>query len=146
MGPPGKHGPRGPPGQQGLRGEKGAQGEKGLPGPKGDQGPPGPKGDPGESISAPKIVSPPVSLVVNETGEASLQCEVEGNPTPEVTWLKRNSSLLATKRIMKLRGSLMIRDVTSHDSGMYTCKARNILGVMSSSATLTVQGKELLCS
>ncbi|XP_068701952.1 uncharacterized protein [Montipora foliosa] len=139
IGPPGKHGPRGPPGQQGLKGEKGAQGEQGLPGPQGDQGPPGPKGDPGESISAPKIVSPPVSLVVNETGEASLQCEVQGNPTPEVTWLKHNSSLLATKRIMKSRGSLMIRDVTSHDSGMYTCKARNILGEMSSSATLTVQ-------
>ena len=140
MGPPGKHGPQGPPGKQGLRGEKGAQGEQGLPGPQGDQGPPGPKGDPGESISAPKIVAPPVSLVVNETGAASFQCKVKGNPTPEVTWLKHNSSLLATKRIMQSRGSLVIRNVTLHDSGMYTCKARNILGETSSSATLTVQG------
>ncbi|XP_068719306.1 uncharacterized protein [Montipora capricornis] len=139
MGPPGKHGPQGPPGQQGLRGEKGAQGEQGLPGPQGDQGPPGPKGDPGESISASKIVAPPVSLVVNETGAASFQCKVKGTPTPEITWLKDNSSLLATKRIMQSRGSLVIRNVTSHDSGMYTCKARNILGETSSSATLTVQ-------
>ena len=61
-GPPGKHGPRGPQGPQGPQGDKGAQG---------DQGPQGPKGDPGESISAPSIVSPPVSLVVNETGVAS---------------------------------------------------------------------------
>ena len=75
-GPPGKHGPPGP---QGPPGPKGAQGDQGPPGPKGDQGPQGPKGDPGESISAPSIVVPPVSMVVNETGAASFQCEIKGN-------------------------------------------------------------------
>ena len=74
-GPPGK---QGPPGPQGPKGSKGAQGDQGPPGPQGDQGPQGPKGDPGESISAPSIVSPPFSMVVNETGIASLQCEVKG--------------------------------------------------------------------
>ena len=137
-GPPGKHGPPGP---QGPQGPKGVQGDQGLPGPKGDQGPQGPKGDPGESISAPSIVSPPVSMVVNETGAASFQCEVKGNPEPQVTWLKQNSSLLADKRVVKSRGGLMITDVTSQDGGMYTCEATNILGVMKSSASLTVQGE-----
>ena len=140
-GAPGKHGPPGPQGPQGPEGDKGAQGDQGPSGPKGDQGPQGPKGDPSESISAPTIVSPPVSMVVNETGAASLQCEVKGNPVPQVTWLKRNSSLLVGNRIVKSRGGLMITDVTSQDGGVYTCKARNILGVMTSSATLTVQGK-----
>lgn len=143
-GPPGKHGPKGSPGQRGLRGEKGIQGEPGPQGPKGDQGPPGPKGDPGKSISAPVIVSSLVSRVVNETSTASFQCIATGNPTPEVIWLKNNGSNLAGKRIRKSRGSLMIQDVTSQDSGMYTCKARNILGAMTSSATLTVQGLLLL--
>ena len=137
-GPPGKHGPPGP---QGPQGPKGFQGDQGPPGPKGDQGPQGPKGDPGESISAPSIVSPPASMVVNETGAASFQCEVKGNPEPQVTWLKQNSSLLADKRVVKSRGGLMITDVTSQDGGMYTCEARNILGVMKSSASLTVQGE-----
>ena len=73
-GHPSKHGQAGP---QGPQGPKGAQGDQGSPGPEGDQGPPGPKGDPGESITAPSIVSPPVSIVVNETGIASLQCEVK---------------------------------------------------------------------
>ena len=77
-GPPGKHGPAGP---QGPQGPRGTRGDKGPPGPKGDQGSRGPKGDPGESISAPSIVVPPVSIVVNETGIASLQCKVKGNPT-----------------------------------------------------------------
>lgn len=35
----------------------------------------------------------------------------------------------------------MIKDVTSRDGGMYTCKAENLLGVMTSSAKLTVQGR-----
>ena len=137
-GPPGKHGPPGP---QGPPGPKGAQGDQGPTGPKGDQGPQGPKGNPGESISAPSIVVPPVSMVVNETGAASFQCEVKGNPEPQVTWLKQNSSLLADKRVVQSRGGLMITDVTSQDGGMYTCEVRNILGVKTSSAKLTVQGE-----
>ena len=140
-GPPGKHGPPGPHGPQGPKGNKGTQGDQGPPGLKGDQGPQGPKGDPGESISAPSFVSPPMSMVVNETGIASLQCEVKGNPTPQVTWLKQNSCLPFNKRILRSSGGLMIRDVTSQDEGEYTCEARNILEVVNSSASLTVQGK-----
>ena len=136
-GPPGKHGPAGP---QGIQGPKGAQGDQGPPGPEGDQGRPGPKGDPGKSITVPSIVSPPLSIVVNETGIASLQCEVKGNPTPQLTWLKENSSLPVDKRIVRTSGGLVIRDVASRDGGVYTCKARNILGVATSSAKLTVQG------
>ena len=140
-GPRGKHGPVGP---QGPQGPSGPQGDQGPPGPRGDQGPQGPKGDPGESISAPSIVSPPMSMVVNETGIASLQCEVKGNPVSQVTWLKENSSLPSDKRIMQSRGGLVIRDVTSQDGGVYTCRAKNILGVVTSSATLIVQGNFLL--
>ena len=142
-GPRGKQGSPGPQGPQGRKGNRGAQGDQGPPGPKGDQGPQGPKGDPGESISAPSIVSPPMSVVVNETEIASLQCEGKGNPTPQITWLKQNSSISLDKRIVQSGGGLMIRDVTSQDRGVYTCRARNILGVMTSSATLTVQGNLL---
>ena len=81
-----------------------------------------------------------MSIVVNKTGIASVQCEVKGNPVPQVTRLKENSSLPFDKRIMQSRGDLVIRDVTSQEGGVYTCRARNILGVVTSSATLTVQG------
>ena len=140
-GSPGKHGPPGPAGPQGTRGGKGSQGIQGPPGPQGQQGP---KGDPGKSISAPSIVAPPMSLVVNDSGTASFQCEAEGNPEPKVTWLRQNSSLPAVKRVVPSRGGLMITDVMSQDEGMYTCVARNILGEVTSSATLTVHG-ELCC-
>ena len=109
-GPPGKHGPAGP---QGPQEPRGTQGDQVPPGPKGEQGPQGPKG---------------------------LQCGVKGNPVPQVTWLKKNFSLPSDKRIMQSQGDLVIRDVTSQDGGVYTCRAKNILGVVTSSATLTVQG------
>ena len=38
----------------------------------------------------------------------------------------------------------MIKDVTSRDGGMYACKAENLLGVITSSAKLTVQGRGCL--
>jgi len=135
-GSPGKHGPPGPPGPQGTKGNQGPQGTQGPPGTEGSQGP---KGDPGKSISAPSIAAPPMSMVVNESGTASFQCEAEGNPEPKVTWLKRNISLPADKRVVPSRGGLMITDVTSQDEGMYTCVARNILGEITSSAALSVQ-------
>ena len=137
-GSPGKHGPPGPPGPQGTKGNQGPQGIQGPPGP---QGPQGPEGDPGKSISAPSIVAPPKSMVVNESGTASFQCEAKGNPEPKVTWLKHNSNLLADKRVVPSRGGLMITDLTSQDEGRYTCVARNILGEVTSSATLSVQGE-----
>ena len=115
-GPPGKHGLPGP---QGPQGPKGTQGDQGPPGPKGDQGPQGPKGDPGESISAPSVVSRPLSMVVNETGVASLQCEVKGNPVPQITWLKENASLPADKRIVQSHGGFMIKDVMPQDGGVH---------------------------
>ena len=136
-GRPGQHGPLGP---QGPQGPKGIRGDQGPPGPKGDQGPQGPKGDPGESISAPSVVSPPLSTVVNETDVASLQCEVKGNPVPQITWVKENTSLPANKRIVQSHGGLMIKDVTSQDGGVYSCVASNILGSVKTSATLSVQG------
>ena len=80
-------------------------------------------------------------MVVNEKDITLFQCDVKGNPTPQITWLKQNSSLPDDKRIVQSRDALMIKDVTSQDGGMYTCKAANILGVITSSAMLTVQGK-----
>lgn len=136
-GPPGKHGPPGP---QGIKGPRGNQGPPGTQGPPGPIGPPGVKGNPGKSISTPSIVVLPKSQVVNASGTASFQCLAAGNPEPEVTWLKQNSTLPTDKRIVASRGSLVITSVTSGDDGMYTCVAKNILGMMNATAALSIQG------
>ena len=49
------------------------------------------KGDPGESISAPVVAVSPSKLTVNESGTASFQCSVSGNPEPAVVWSNMNN-------------------------------------------------------
>ena len=76
-------------GKQSIMGTAGSKGDPGIKGQKGDMGPagvPGPKGEPGESITAPVVSVSPVKLIVNESGTASFQCSLRGNPEPTVAW------------------------------------------------------------
>ena len=138
-GPIGKHGPRGPPGQTGRQGSPGPAGPPGPPGPPGG---PGPKGEPGPALSAPSLVSAPASLTVNETQTAMLICSANGNPPPNVTWNKVNSSLPVGRHHVESRGTrLVVRNVTSEDDGVYECNAASILGKVTARTRFHVQGE-----
>ena len=140
-GPPGKHGPIGP---QGLVGIKGDVGIAGDPGPVGVRGPPGikgAKGEPGESLSAPSLLQHPVGMTVNDSQTAMLKCTAGGNPRPNVTWSKLNSSLPVGRHVVESSGALIVNDVRPGDEGVYTCKAQSLLGQVNASAKLTVQCK-----
>ena len=136
-GPIGKHGPRGPPGRTGQQGYPGPAGPHGPPGPPGG---PGPKGEPGPALSAPSLVSAPASLTVNETQTAKLICSANGNPPPNVTWYKVNSSLPVGRHQFTSGGVLVVKNVTSVDDGVYECVAGSILGNVKAKAKLNVQG------
>ena len=169
-GPPGPPGPRGEKGVRGRRGQKGRSGNKGergimgspgksgkqgimgpegpmgMAGPKGQKGDigpagmPGAKGEPGESISAPTIAVSPATSTVNETGSASFQCSVSGNPEPTIVWSKLgNPSKISPSSV--LGGKLLLRNVKASDSGKYRCSAANILGQAQAQVQLTVNGK-----
>ena len=137
-GPIGKHGPRGPPGRTGRQGYPGPAGPPGPPGPPGETGP---QGEPGPGLSAPSLVSASASLTVNETQTAKLMCSANGNPPPNVTWNKVNSSLPVGRHQLESRGTrLVVRNVTSEDDGVYECKAASILGKVTERTRLHVQG------
>ena len=140
----GARGKHGPPGPQGPPGDKGVPGPVGRPGPPGEKGAPGdegPRGEPGSSISAPVIVVPPRSVVVNESEAASFGCDFSGNPQPKVTWTNTNSALSSSNHVVESNGGLLIKGVTSRDEGTYTCTAKSLLGTATASANLTVQGE-----
>jgi len=170
-GPPGPPGPRGQKGSRGRRGQKGRSGTKGdkgimgspgksgkqgimgpvgppgISGPegqKGDTGPagmPGAKGEPGESISAPTVAVSPLKLTVNESGSASFQCSVNGNPEPSVAWNKvDNQSKISQSAVSG--GKLVLQSVTGSDSGVYKCSAANILGQAQELVRLEVNGNK----
>ena len=137
MGSPGKSG------KQGIMGPEGPHGEAGSKGQKGDTGPagmPGTKGEPGESISAPVLAVFPSKLTVNETGTASFQCSVSGNPQPTITWSKRVGKSDITQSAVS-RGTLLLQTVVGSDSGVYKCSASNILGQAEALVQLEVNGK-----
>ena len=162
-GPPGQPGPRGEKGDRGRKGKKGTQGspgksgkqgimgpvgpkgDLGLKGQKGDTGPagmPGTKGEPGESISAPVVAVSPSNLTVNESGIASFQCSVSGNPEPALVWSK-GGNLSEVSRSTVLGGRLLLKNVNASDSGEYQCSARNILGHAQTLVRLVVNGEFL---
>ena len=111
-------------------GPRGLQGEGGSKGQKGDRGPtgmPGAKGEPDESISAPAVVGSPARLTVNESGSASFQCSVSGNPVPAIVWSKLDNRSEISQLVIA-RGRLGLMNVKGSDSGLYQCLAANILG------------------
>ena len=138
QGPPGKHGPVGPEGPIGLRGDPGLPGDVGSPGPRGPQGV---KGEKGKTVSAPFLQEPLTGMTVDEGQTAFLKCTADGHPLPRVSWSKINSSLPDWRHVVESSGTLILKNVTSEDDGVYNCRAENLLGSVNASAKLTVQCK-----
>ena len=136
-GPPGKHGPIGPQGPIGIKGDPGVPDKPGPAGPRGPPGVKGAKGEPGQSNSAPSLLQPPVKTTVNESKTAILKCTADGNPPPLVTWSKLNSSLPVGRHVVESNGALVVKDVRPGDEGVYSCRARNLLGSVNATAKLT---------
>uniref|UniRef100_A0A3B3QTK8 Ig-like domain-containing protein n=1 Tax=Paramormyrops kingsleyae TaxID=1676925 RepID=A0A3B3QTK8_9TELE len=59
----------------------------------------------------------------------SLRCQVEGQPTPEITWLRDRRPVAEGARLrMFANGTLWLAAVQRTDSGLYTCSASNPAG------------------
>lgn len=77
---------------------------------------------------------------------ASVQCTILGGDLPiSVTWMLNNKSVdelfdISKSKIGQRINVLSIESVTAHHSGTYTCISKNIAGITSHSAILTVNG------
>ncbi|XP_032704377.1 obscurin-like [Lontra canadensis] len=75
---------------------------------------------------------------------AQFQAVIEGNPQPMVTWYRDDAHLVDGARLSQQQDgttySLVLRDVTQHDAGVYTCLARNAGGQVLCKAELVVHG------
>ncbi|XP_054726012.1 papilin isoform X2 [Anastrepha obliqua] len=71
----------------------------------------------------------------------AMQCSVQGNPAPNVTWTKDSIPLQANERIQITTEphTLVISNATPEDTGMYGCTARNSVSYNTSEERVTIE-------
>ncbi|XP_054901138.1 immunoglobulin superfamily DCC subclass member 3 [Poeciliopsis prolifica] len=92
-------------------------------------------------VQAPaEFVQPPQSIARPVGTTAIFTCQVQGEPEPQLTWLK-NGQVLEPGGHVKLRNNnstLTINSLSQEDEAIYQCIAENSAGSTQASARLTV--------
>ncbi|XP_051978070.1 inactive tyrosine-protein kinase 7-like [Xyrauchen texanus] len=85
----------------------------------------------------------PENTTVYQGHNAVLHCQATGDPPPFIQWKKKDKFLEAgSSRFQKMaNGSLVIYDVSTEDTGSYTCIAGNSCNIADTSAELYVVEK-----
>lgn len=88
----------------------------------------------------PKVEIFPAEPQTVRIGESvMLSCRAnQGIPTPTLAWLRRDGSPLQRAE-EKYAGTILIPNITFAEAGEYECRATNIAGVASQTATVNVQ-------
>ncbi|CAI5638349.1 unnamed protein product [Oreochromis niloticus] len=94
---------------------------------------------------APRVLGYPRPVVAQCGTDATLKCQVGGDPRPDVIWERKNVQILSEGRYkISEEGKvylLSITRVTQQDAGQYICKARNSIGETYAAASLKVEGE-----
>ncbi|XP_017287235.1 peroxidasin isoform X2 [Kryptolebias marmoratus] len=96
------------------------------------------------NCEVPRITSQPQDVDVTSGNTVYFTCRAEGNPKPQIIWLRNNNALNMRddSRLNLLEdGTLMIQDTRETDQGVYQCMAKNVAGeVKTSEVTLRYFG------
>ena len=80
--------------------------------------------------------------VVAEEGDiVNLTCSASAYPQPVYAWTKSGLTIDGSGQLENHNRSLVLRNVTSADDGLYTCWAVNEAGNVSTATNLTVHGE-----
>uniref|UniRef100_A0A3Q1FZN4 Obscurin-like protein 1 n=1 Tax=Acanthochromis polyacanthus TaxID=80966 RepID=A0A3Q1FZN4_9TELE len=81
---------------------------------------------------APRVLGYPRPVLAQCGTDATLKCQIGGDPRPDVIWERKNVQILSEGRYkLSEEGKvymLTITGVTQQDAGQYICKARNSIG------------------
>ena len=71
----------------------------------------------------------------------SLTCIVDGDPTPNVSWLLQPSTSDSAVVPANADGSLLLRNLNKASSGLYVCQASNLWGTVTRNTQLVITGE-----
>uniref|UniRef100_A0AAR2J758 Vascular endothelial growth factor receptor 3 n=1 Tax=Pygocentrus nattereri TaxID=42514 RepID=A0AAR2J758_PYGNA len=99
---------------------------------------------PVKALEAPRYRHNPTNQTVNVSASLQMECDVEGTPSPKLSWFKDNQPLHQVSGILlqDSNRTLSIQRVREEDAGIYTCIACNQRGCIHSSATVSVIGSD----
>lgn len=77
----------------------------------------------------PHITQEPQDVEVAVGDDAFFSCKAEGNPHPEIVWMRDNNEInIEDPRIKLTSEGLMIHSIGSEDEGVYECMAKSAMG------------------
>uniref|UniRef100_A0A7M4F6Y4 Ig-like domain-containing protein n=1 Tax=Crocodylus porosus TaxID=8502 RepID=A0A7M4F6Y4_CROPO len=89
------------------------------------------------------ILTKPRSVTVSEGETARFSCDVDGEPTPTVTWIRAGQAIVSSRRFQVTRtqykSTFEISSVQISDEGSYTVVVENSEGRQEAPFTLTIQ-------
>ncbi|XP_050527006.1 neogenin isoform X2 [Daktulosphaira vitifoliae] len=92
-----------------------------------------------EVQSKPIFIRKPKDTMVLEKEDVTLECDVEGKPTPRIIWLKNGDRIKQDEYLQFVKGTnLKILGLMTMDTGMFQCLASNPAGNIQASAFLNV--------
>ncbi|XP_015429867.1 PREDICTED: peroxidasin [Dufourea novaeangliae] len=78
----------------------------------------------------PQIMTGPQDVEVRLGGTITFSCEVAGDPTPEIKWMRDSNEIPVDgdRYAIEEDGTLVITDATEQDTGEYECVAKSEMG------------------
>ncbi|ETN58767.1 novex-3 (titin isoform) [Anopheles darlingi] len=93
-----------------------------------------------DEAKAPKFIEPLVPKLIAEAEVCILEASVDSYPTSTFQWFREGTAISSTneQRIVTTdnRSILIIESFTRRDTGAYTCRAENVAGSVTSTATV----------
>nr|XP_040563510.1 roundabout homolog 2-like [Lepeophtheirus salmonis] len=88
----------------------------------------------------PYFLSKPLDITAISGDDIDIICDVSGDPDPLVIW-SRDDGPLPENKVSIDANRLQIRDVRPEDDGIYFCKAKNDVGYVEASFSISVHAK-----
>jgi hypothetical protein len=99
-----------------------------------------------EVATRPNFIQPLINKTFSDGRQVKLDVRVEGNPFPEIKWMKEWHPLAESSRIKFVQDgpylcSLIIDNPIWRDSGIYSCVATNDAGQATTSCSVTIEAE-----